>query len=104
MINIAQFQVTQLGCDSVNLPPLGCTQFYYGSVSGVVQSYNFDGGSHLADQTQTICVRRERGICRICWTTSNPTDFAVSGASKMGIDNQESCCRYGRDGYVVTKQ
>lgn len=42
-------------------------------------SYNFAGGSHLANQNQNICIRRERNICRICWTTQNDIDFQLSG-------------------------
>ena len=44
-----------------------------------VRTFNFDGGRHLADQGQEICVRREEGMCRICWTTALVTDFQVSG-------------------------
>ncbi len=34
----------------------GCLQWYTGS-SGTVQTFNFDGGIHLANQDQLICVR-----------------------------------------------
>ena len=83
-----------------NLPPLGCTQYFFGNTIGTVQSYNFDGGMHLADQAQNICVRQERGNCRICWTATSSIDFAVSGkvTSKMGNRQQNECCRYGHDG------
>ena len=44
-----------------------------------LQTFNFAGGQHLANQRQQICVRRERGQCKICWTTAMDTDFVVSG-------------------------
>ena len=78
------FQVTQYSCDFPNLAPDGCTQWYFGSTTAQVQSYNFDGGQHLANQDQNICIRRERGNCRICWATAADTDFAVSGLTAGG--------------------
>lgn len=96
-------RVTQLECGSSNLAPSGCTQYYYGSSTGLLKSYNFDGGYHLANQRQNICIRREKGNCRICYTTTGTegykTDFEVSGAG--GMTNKfvtKSCCGYKADG------
>ncbi len=50
-------QITQYSCDYQNLAPEGCTQYYFGSTSNTVNSFNFYGGTHLADQNQNICVR-----------------------------------------------
>ena len=50
-------KVTQYDCSYNNLAPKGCTQYHFGSTSGLVQTYNWDGGQHLADQDQNICVR-----------------------------------------------
>jgi len=60
-------KITQYSCDSPLLAPPGCTQYYYGSTSSEVQTFNFNNGQghHLANQEQTICVRRERGQCRL---------------------------------------
>ena len=65
-IFLFKFQITQYSCDYNNLAPEGCTQYFFGdkSTSGVVKTFNFDTGTHLADQNQNICVRRERGICK----------------------------------------
>merc|ERR1712008_306103 len=71
------------------------TQYDSDATSGVVRSYNYVGGYHLADQNQKICIRRERGNCRICWSTTVKEDFAVSGKTKGIID---TCCGYGADG------
>ena len=77
-------KITQYSCDHPNLAPDGCTQYFFGSASQTVQTFNFAGGQHLANQDQNICVRRERGNCRICWTTQQPADFAVSGPTAGG--------------------
>ena len=60
------FQITQYDCNYDNLAPSGCTQYFFGSDTGMVQSFNYDGGSgtHLADQNQNMCIRRERGVCK----------------------------------------
>ena len=40
-----------------NLAPQGCLQWFFGNETGTVRSFNFDGGTHLANQNQNICVR-----------------------------------------------
>jgi len=59
-------KVTQYSCDFENLAPEGCTQYFFGPTqkTGIVKTFNFDGGTHLSDQNQNICVRRERGTCK----------------------------------------
>ena len=78
-----QIKVTQYDCAFENLAPAGCTQYFFGPTSQSVQTYNFAGGQHLANQKQQICVRRERGQCKICWTTAADTDFVVSGEKEI---------------------
>lgn len=95
-------QISQYNCNYENLAPDGCTEYHFGSATGAVTTYNYNGGTgqHLANQLQTICVRyrirkgrnivsffqnlstfcrRERTNCRICWAATSPADFAVSG-------------------------
>lgn len=61
-------KVTQYDCNYENLAPLGCTQWHYGPTAmGYVNSFNWAGDIHLADQRQVICVRRERGYTTLCW-------------------------------------
>ncbi len=74
-------KVTQYSCDFDNLAPDGCTQYFFGAASQTVMSYNFAGGQQLAEQSQSICVRRERSNCRICWSTTANTnaDFSLNG-------------------------
>ncbi|XP_059097782.1 uncharacterized protein LOC131892064 [Tigriopus californicus] len=92
-------KITQYSCDYPNLAPDGCTQYYFGTTSDTVQTYNFAGGQHLANQDQSICIRRERGNCRICYATVMESDFMTSGmATKMAIAKPSSCCGYGTAG------
>jgi len=72
-------KVTQYDCNFNNLAPSGCTQYFFGATSQAVQTFNYDGGAQLAEQNQNICVRRERGNCRICWSAAIATDFDVNG-------------------------
>ena len=48
--------IIQIPCDYENRAPPGCLQYHFGvnedGVGGVIQSFNFDGGYHLADQDQ----------------------------------------------------
>ena len=51
-----------------------------------VKTFNYDGGRHLANQDQIICVRRESGSCALCWVTEADTDFQISGdAANMNV-------------------
>jgi hypothetical protein len=50
-------KVSQIRCDFINLAPSGCTQWFFGGTNGVVRTYNYAGGLHLAQQNQNICVR-----------------------------------------------
>lgn len=98
-------KISQYSCNYDNLAPEGCTQYYYGSSVDTVRSYNWNGGYHLANQNQRICIRRERGQCRICWTTmDHDTDFVVAGTiADMGYVDQTGCCNYGKSGKKFDK-
>ena len=115
-------KVSQYSCNYENLAPSGCTQWFFGSgATNIVKSFNFDGSKHLADQTQTICVRyveklvktvrfdkffflwvfrRESGNCRVCWSADAKTDFSISRDTNQakGVIKGEECCAYGVDG------
>merc|ERR1739844_253497 len=62
-------KASQLACGDSNLAPSGCSQYYWGTGgASTIKSFGYDGStSHLAEQAQTICVRRESGNCQICW-------------------------------------
>jgi len=104
-------RITQYVCDSLNLAPDGCLQYYYGSTTGMIQTFNYEGGMHLANQNQNICIRREKNQCRICYS-SGPTDFAVSGTklastvasmAMAAVGKSSLCCGYGSDGAKSSK-
>jgi len=57
--------------------PEGCTQWFTGT-SNYIQSYNYDGGYHLADQKYTNCIRTEQSYCSIGYTGISDTSFRMS--------------------------
>jgi len=96
-------KILQFSCEYENLAPKGCLQYFYGPKGeGAVKSFNFDGGIHLANQNQKICVRRESGMCRICWAHAAmefDVSFGMDGADTMGLPGaKDSCCGYGTKG------
>jgi len=101
-------KVTQYDCCFSNLAPSGCTQYFYGSNTAAVKTFNFDGGQHLANQNHQICVRNERGMCRICWVQVARGDFDVSykkdtaPSMSSGKVSPTKCCGYGKEGTKTT--
>lgn len=93
-------KIQQYSCDYGNLAPTGCDQYFYG-VDGMnhVYSYNYAGSRHIADQKQTICVRREANKCRICWSAT-AADFELSGDTDFskGAVKGSICCAHGSKG------
>ena len=49
-----------------------CVKFFTGT-TGYVKSFNYDSGSHLADQHYTACIRQELGYCSIAWASVTTT-------------------------------
>merc|ERR1711971_183224 len=93
-------KITQYDCNYDNLAPDGCHQYFYGETSDLVKTYNFDGCQHLASQDQNICVRRERGYCQICWSTTAEGDFEVSSGKTAAAGTafiKGYCCSYNTD-------
>jgi len=97
-------KITQYSCDYENLAPQGCDQYHFGSDgSNYVQTFNYQNGQgsgkHLANQHQTICVRREAGNCRICWSADAVADVGVTGKTAgKAVTKGESCCAFGSKG------
>jgi len=87
-------KITQYSCDYINKAPEGCLQWFFGSTTGTIQSFNWANKQHLADQNQNICVRRESNTCQICYTQSSDDDFKISGMAAMAV----VACGYGTDG------
>ena len=50
-------QITQVSCYDTNLAPSGCTQYFYGSTSGTINSFNWANLVQLANQAQHVCIR-----------------------------------------------
>jgi len=106
-------KITQIECNSDLRAPQGCTQYFYGSNSQEVRSYNWDNGNglHLANQNQNVCIRRERGNCKICWYAKDVKDVDTNGNNAnmvgkigAGASGTQQCCTYqvagdGESGY-----
>ena len=88
-------RITQYSCNYANLAPEGCIEYFFGSDTGTITNYNNGGGTHLNDQFQKSCIRREKGNCRICYTTvTGYSDFGISGKfghSHGTCNNCQSC-------------
>lgn len=92
-------RISQYDCNYSNLAPDGCTEYFYGSSTDLLTSYNFAGGTHLADQNQVMCIRREKGNCKICYSTTDfSTDFGISGKATGKFLYNSVCCGYGSKG------
>ena len=84
-------KITQYSCDYINKAPEGCLQWFFGSTTGTIQSFNWANKQHLADQNQNICIRRESGQCQICYTQSSDDDFKVYYLNrKLSTQNSSS--------------
>jgi len=95
-------RVTQYEKTYDNLAPFGCTQYFWKQDSdsdgkGTIQSYNWSGARHLADQNQVICIRREDDKTKICYSTTSQKDFSISGATENWVV-KDSCGGYAKTG------
>jgi len=97
-------KISQIDCNSEMLAPSGCTQWYTGGGPAHVRTFNYDGGSgkHLANQDQTICVRRDSGKCAVCWVADALTDVQIGGIATLSVMvKATACCGYGVAGVRV---
>jgi len=97
-------KVTQIACNSVGRAPDGCLQYITDTTStGIIKTFNFDQGVHLANQFQQICFRREAGNCRICYSADAVGDVNLGGkATKVVTKGELGCCGYGAKGTKST--
>jgi len=99
---------TQIECTSLTLPPPGCTQYFWSSPTAAtytLTSANYltaGTSTHLANQHDRFCVRRERGKCTGCFYANAAANFAISGAEQAGESAAQEhftvaggCCGYG---------
>merc|ERR1711874_184402 len=60
-------------CSSLAKPPGGCLQYHTGD-TGTVSSFNWQDSTayeHLWDHSYNVCVRQEKGKCKIGWKQSS---------------------------------
>lgn len=105
-------RVTQYARDFTNKAPPGCLQYHFDSDTGVIRSFNWNGGAgrHLSNQNQLICIRREATRFRICYSQEGGAvmnDFLISagvagdaGTVVMGVLGSVllGCGNYGSSG------
>jgi hypothetical protein len=95
-----EIRVTQYNCDSIMRAPEGCLQYFADvSGSGVLESFNHANKIHLANQDQLMCIRREEGMCKICYAAASDADFGLSdptmpvtNAAAKGLVGKASMC------------
>lgn len=100
---------TQIECSSATVPPVGCTQWFYGSGVYELKNYNQQEPSsvtatniHLANQHQRICIRRERAKCLGCFH-AGANEMNISGPHDAEVHYTSAgiCCGYATiDGNV----
>lgn len=95
--NIRQWdiKVTQVPCNGRGRAPDGCLQYHTG-VSGRITSFNFldSGGTHLASQQYSACVRQEEGYCCVQWSVCGDQDssFSIDGGDAPTISGVDTAC------------
>jgi hypothetical protein len=96
---------SQIECSSATLPPVGCTQYFYGGASTyTLNNYNWQSttvgtaNTHLAQQHQRICIRKERGKCVGCFSAITDAGLAISGRGETDVavhyTGMGTCCSY----------
>jgi len=87
--------IMQIPCTAKWKPPEGCLQYFTGS-TGTIQSYNWAGGVHLANQDYNNCIRTERGFCSMQYTQVG-TNFDMSTTTATTSAVGDTCT----DDYVI---
>lgn len=93
--------VSQIECSSPVLPPPGCTKYFWAnSGRAELSTYNFQaaaGTTHLANQHERMCVRRERGNCVGCFAAA-VGNFQVSGSGTNAALGTNAVVNYSYPG------
>merc|ERR1712072_169268 len=85
-------KVLQFDCRNEMGGPAGCLQYFSNDI-GTFSSFNFvtpttpeaTDAAHLANQDYNICIRRNKGKCRICYIPSTVGATAGTNPSSYGI-------------------
>eukprot|EP00094_Tigriopus_californicus_P002403 TCALIF_02321-PA protein Name:"Protein of unknown function" AED:0.02 eAED:0.02 QI:56/0.87/0.66/1/0.75/0.88/9/60/293 len=104
-------KVTQYKCGEEDVAgPLGCLQ-YFSNPMGRISSYNFpttsttvdENTTHLSRQTYSMCIRREAGMCAICYIPAIiPLVEAADDQASFGLNKGEDAAvdTECRDDYI----
>merc|ERR1712117_880218 len=83
--------VQRIACDSPDLPPAGCLQFFTG-LSGLITSFNGArmGNAHqmIQNQQYRVCIKRGAGMCSVTYREADAAgqigSFAAGGPTGIG--------------------
>jgi hypothetical protein len=88
-------KITQVECSNKVLAPNGCTQYLTGT-TGTLETYNYNSasGQLLQNQDYAICVRAERAICTICYSSTAFKMNVYNGLTASGAKGFDTLCGY----------
>merc|ERR1712117_651542 len=94
--------VQRIACDSPDLPPAGCLQFFTG-LSGLITSFNGArmGNAHqmIRNQQYRVCIKRGAGMCGVRYREADPAGAIDSFAlGKDDTTNAGSFAATGKTG------
>jgi len=101
-----KMKVSMVECDSLQKPPQGCLQYHTGN-TGSVRSFNYQDSTaynHLQSHSYNVCIRQEKGYCRIGWKQDDGTKDSFKmgrGTGAYNSLNSGGCEATGQADYVV---
>ena len=81
--------------NSFILAPSGCFQYWNSGRTGVVKSFNYDGGRYWSNQSYRICIRSSGGACTLALSSVDASDFNLHrvGTRTLSGVGHSSCTR-----------
>ena len=109
-----QIKVTQFECGDLMAPSQDCLQ-YLTAQEGTIATFNWDTSTttvastqvHLSNQKYSICIRRARGQCSVCFSpevTSSTNAIAASYGVGSSSDGPAQKATTGSDCTGITTQ
>merc|ERR1712106_230265 len=82
-------------CSSKTLAPNACSQFITGT-TGIIETFNYNSaaGQLLQNQDYAICIRAERAVCTICYSSTAFKMNVYNGLTAAGAKGFDTNCGY----------
>merc|ERR1711988_1892254 len=99
--------VQRIACDSPDLPPAGCLQFFTG-LSGMITSFNGArmGNAHqmIQNQQYRVCIKRGAGMCSVRYREAEGQidSFSLGGDGNNDADFTDNGEPAGNSGVAAT--